>query len=112
MSKIDWTRPLRVVGTHEPIENVRINWTGIRVETAGGDRAWMVRPNGQPTAPYCEHLAVENVPPELRIVERWTEAIPGPHGNYVTLSGDAMQSRFTPTAGRRIAKLLIEESEQ
>lgn len=109
---IDWMKPLRIVGTHERVRPASIpSVSGIRVITDNGDRAWMVRPNGQPMPGYCENLAIENVPPEPRIVTRWIEVIPGPFGNYVTLAGDAMQSRFTPSCGRRIAKLLIEEKQ-
>ena len=106
---LDFTSPLRIVGTHEPVVPVSISSYGIRVQTVEGARVWIVRSNGKPQIGYGEYLTIENTPREPRIVTRWAEVFIGPYGSYHTLGGETFQSRFTPSPGRLIAKLLIEE---
>ena len=68
---IDWTKPLRVVGTHERVWPASVpTEAGIQVGTRDGDHRWMVGSNGRPTAGSLAP-AIENIPAEPRIVERW-----------------------------------------
>ena len=127
---IDWTKPLRVVGTHEPIESTMIDRHGRRsvvVEHSapGGAsyRVYRVDPATGRTIPPEPVFVVENVPAEPRIVERWMRILRTPSGDYTTdpaksffgnVLWDYRPVEFDDHNYRinyRIARVLIEEPE-
>lgn len=118
---IDWTKPLRVVGTHEsalvfsiyphlddPIE-IRINGRSGRVGRDG--KGFLIDDRNR-----TGDIAVENIPPEPRIVERWGYAelidkIGHAHG-YTIPEQWAQNNEHAPIPrGTRKVKFLIEETE-
>ena len=96
---IDWTKPLRVVGTGERVEAVRIERDGtiwvfgqlpqgnqsVRVDRRGG--GW---------------IAVENIPSEPRIVERFGYAYPCGPATYGVYGHQLLTSREAADEARRI----------
>lgn len=114
---IDWTKPLRVVGTHERIEAVRIESNGkiwvCAGRLPGGAQAILVTPEGRGWPQYeTTPFAVENIPPEPRFVEAgWTVVKKHPGGywtthNPLTLYRDQWHLE---TGEYRHARVLIEE---
>lgn len=81
---IDWTKPLRVVRTHEPVKvfeiepclerPIRVGWVP---KGSTPCSRWLDR-SGRGAGDEGPALAamVENIPPEPRIVERWVVVRP------------------------------------
>lgn len=126
-TKIDWTKPLRVVETHELVRVDGINpnrawpyviriWEMGGVRTGSGEADRDGRAQVQNANGVFRSITVENVPPEPRIVKRWAYVTP------VTLRSDefgveyslplqpAQRSEIkTLPPGTLLARVLIEE---
>lgn len=116
---IDWTLPLRVVGTHERVQRVQIEPapTGTHIvafwQARGGQDGFNstyanVDARGYSTDGTHDHT-VENIPPEPRIVERWMGVQHTGGGNYRSVAGWLPADRYEAPDGFRIARVLIEE---
>ena len=114
---IDWTKPLRVVGTHERIGAVRIEDNGTiwvcGEYLPGGDQAYKVSREGVAHISVNQSRDVENVPPPPRIVKRWCVIRAMPDGEYFVTS--ALQTGRPipfPLENLRVARVLIEEPDE
>lgn len=114
---IDWTKPLRVVGTHEEVTEARMParsaddelpvW--IMIDTEVFQRTFRVDRCGR----HPDGHAVENIPPEPRIVEGWTIVMALGADQYAAVYSRKVAERerenqLSPECWR-LAKLLIEE---
>ena len=115
--KIDWTRPLRAVGTHRQVGRVTIECTGAIWVVFGDGHGFEVNKDGRAVKDEPLQRGVENIPPEPRIVERWIVLHPLRDGHYM-VAGEWQQ--YAPPqplherpvgvpAHYRIARVLIEE---
>ena len=119
---IDWTRPLRVVGTHAAAVVVGINPAAIypvyvRIDGHRGDFGVTRGGRLEAAAPFAD---LENVPVEPRVVEMFGVVERTQHGYHMAVidlyreraSAESYRDSIAGTGRYRIARVLIEEPGQ
>lgn len=119
---IDWTRPLRTVGGKHSARVLSIDPADeypVKVEISEGrDAEYIERVDRNGAIRGGAYVLIENVPPEPRIVERWT-VLKWSGGYYFPINSDALDRTRTESDERitsitrrghyRIARVLIDE---